>query len=135
MKEVRGAVKGISSIQCFFAHLMIFQGVGFRTYFCSEQTAEVESSRLPPKLLEPTNTAGPSTTILIDREVDIFPTRNRIASYLYLRSSNNHHHFRVASTRNVPVGIHTANHPALHNELKYSTPHILTKRIPTFQRR
>lgn len=35
--------------------------------------AEVESSRLPGKLLEPTHTAVPSTTIFIDREVDIFP--------------------------------------------------------------
>lgn len=26
----------------------------------------------------------------------------------------------------VPVGIHTANHPALHSKLKYSPPHILT---------
>lgn len=34
----RGAIKGISSIQCFFAHLMIFQGVGFHTYFRSEQS-------------------------------------------------------------------------------------------------
>lgn len=33
----RGAIKGISSIQCFFAHLMIFQGVGFHTSFRSEQ--------------------------------------------------------------------------------------------------
>lgn len=88
--------------------------------------------------LTPKSTAVPSATILIDREVlslAIFPPRNRIVSYLYLRSSNNHHHFRVASTVHVPVGIHTANHPALYNKLKYSPPHILNKqkfpKIPT----
>lgn len=34
----RGAIKGISSIKCFFADLMIFQGVGFHTCFRSEQS-------------------------------------------------------------------------------------------------
>lgn len=84
---------------------MIFQGVGFHTcllLFRADGRSRELKTPIHATDLSPTDPAGPSTTILIDREVlslDIFPTRNRIASYLYLRSSNNHHHFRVASTR------------------------------------
>lgn len=127
----RGAIKGISSIQCFSAHLMRFQGVGFHTCFRSEQTQkQVGSSRLPAKLLEPTHTASPSTTIrysLTERFSVLTSFPLAIGSHPTCTYARQTIIIISASQVHVPVGIHTANHPALHNKLKYSPPHILTK--------